>query len=260
MTVCIASICDSGQSILAVCDSKLSAIYTSSDRATLKARRVSKSWAFMYAAEDVSPVVPIEEKIKEEIASKPNRLAAISLLAQAAFLEQQRARARARNLVPQETKLELVLLFFGYDEQHNAHIFTVADPNGEITYHDAAGLKAVGSGGLIAEAILNSYGQNRNTSSEMGIYFALAAKFMAESATDVGRDTFAVRFKPNGLARPLLADHLNGFRAMWENEGKPRVPQNVEQEANKIYEMTEKIPDDVFDLLGTPPDWKSKWE
>ena len=85
VTVCIACICGAGNAIVAVCDSKLSTGYTSSDRATLKAVRVSKNWAFMYAATDVSPLVPIRQRLRHELKSRSNNLSEVTSAFQSVY-------------------------------------------------------------------------------------------------------------------------------------------------------------------------------
>lgn len=256
VTVCIASICDPGRVIVAVCDSKLSTGYTSSDRVTLKARRLSKSWGFMFAGEDVSPIVPIEEALQEELKSRPNKLPEVVSLARKAYQEQLQVKATTLNASLQDTSLGLELLIFGYDERSNAHIFTVFDPNAEVAYHDVVGFCAIGSVGYAARSMLYFYGQNKLTHLSTAIYHTLTAKFMAESASDVGKDTFTVVLERDGKAVPLPLIHVESIRDVWEEEGKPKMPLDVPSRVSDMFRAAQRFTPQALDLLGVPHDWR----
>lgn len=258
MTVCIACICDPAKAIVAVCDSKLSSGYTSSDRATLKAVRVSKNWAFMYAAADVSPVVPIRQRLRHELKTCSNELPDVTSLFQRVYHEQVLAKAKDLNQLPQETSLGVVLMGFGYDEQLKPHIFTTEDPQGKTDYHDILGFQAIGTGGQTASSILYFFGQNSKTPLPLTIYHAAAAKFMAESASDVGKHTSVITFMPSGEAVLLYDPDVESLRAMWEADGKPRVPASASEEISKFYagaEILNLIVNKCLTEKGLPARW-----
>ncbi len=258
VTVCIACICGAGKAIVAVCDSKLSTGYTSSDRATLKAVRVSKNWAFMYAATDVSPLVPIRQSLRQELKTCPNVLSDVTSLFQRIYHEQVLGKAKDLSQIPQETSLGVILMGFGYDDELKPHIFTTEDPQGKTDYHDIVGFQTIGAGAQTASSILYFYGQNPKTPVALTIYHASAAKFMAESASDVGKHTSVIVFMPSGEAVLFNDAHLESLREMWEHEGKPRVPANALEEISKLYASAEILTMVVNNGLkekGLPPRW-----
>jgi 20S proteasome alpha/beta subunit len=258
VTVCIACICGAGNAIVAVCDSTLSTGYTSSDRATLKAVRVSNNWAFMYAATDVSPLVPIRQRLRHELKSRSNNLSEITSAFQSVYHEQILMKAKDFSLIPQETSLGVILMGFGYDDELKPHIFTAEDPQGKIDYHDIVGFQTIGAGAQTASSILYFYGQNPKTPLALTIYHASAAKFMAESASDVGKHTSVIVFRPSGEAVLLCEPDIESLRAMWDRDGKPRVPANASEEVSKLYageETLHRVINSVLKEKGLPPRW-----
>jgi hypothetical protein len=261
VTVCIACICDNGKAIVAASDSKLSTGYTSSDRATLKAVRVSKNWAFMYAASDVSPIVPIRLALRERLRASSNKLPSVISLFQSAYQEQVSVRARELGQLPQETLLGIFLMGFGYDEELKPHIFTVEDPQGKIDYHDITGFRTIGTGAQTASSILYFFGQNCRTPLALTLYHASAAKFMAESASDVGKHTSIIVLQPNGEAILLLEPDIDNLRFMWDREGKPRVPAGAPERIAKFYEGTlsaNAVINGALKDKGLPPQWSEE--
>ena len=72
MTVCIATICNNFESIVAVSDMKISTIAFSADSIAIKAAGVSQHWKVMWAAADISHVEPIISLAKATLQGKPN--------------------------------------------------------------------------------------------------------------------------------------------------------------------------------------------
>lgn len=249
VTVCIAAICDSGKSLIAVCDSKLSLGYTSSDKAALKAHRLNKNWGLLYAG-DTSPIVPILLRMREDLRTCSNKLRDVVPLVQKAYKEQHQIKADNLGLSLGKTFLEVELLIFGYDDEAKAHIFIVTDPKGEPAYYDFAGFSTIGSGGLVASAILNFYGHRSTTSLPLGIFHCLAAKFMAESARDVGRDTSLIVFKPDGNIVMWVQPQIEIVRQMWEVDGKPHLPIKVSESISEMYTESEKLMEKTLDKMG----------
>lgn len=261
VTVCIACICDLGKAIVAVCDSKLSTVYTSSDQATLKAVRVSKNWAFMYAAADVSPLVPIRQRLRQEVKTCSNELPDVASVFQRVYQEQISAKAKDLNQIPQETSLGVDLMGFGYDDQLKPHIFTVSDPKGKIDYHDIVGFQTIGTGGQTASSILYFYGQTSTTPLPLSIYHASAAKFMAESASDVGKHTSVIVFMPSGQTVFLYDPQVESLRAMWEYDGKPHIPIDASKRVSRLYEDAEalsRITNQALKDQGLPDKWSEE--
>jgi 20S proteasome alpha/beta subunit len=240
VTVCIAAICDRGKSIVATCDSQLSVGCPSSDRAALTAYRLNRNWGLMYAGE-VAPIVPIVQKISEDLRTCSNKLRDVALLAQRAYKEQHQIKADNLHLPLEETSLNVKLLVFGYDDESKAHVFSVCDPGGELYYHDIEGYWTIGSGGWVASAILNFHEHRRNAALQLGIFHSLAAKFVAESASDAAKDTSLIVFKPNGETIMWSQHQVDMVREAWGVDGKPRLPIKVSELSSEISRDSEKL-------------------
>lgn len=65
------------------------------------------------------------------------------------------------------------------------------------------------------------------SSEEEATYFALSAKFMAESCDVVGKNTYACVREPDSPRRYITYAEENKVRELWESNGAPRVPQNL---------------------------------
>jgi hypothetical protein len=121
----------------------------------------------------------------------------------------------------------------GFDEEGNAHI-QYTNWNTPPQNYDLIGFCAIGSG---AAAALSSYmhatehlGAHRFATAEHVFYHALAAKFMAEAAQDVGRNTFSVIVESGKMPRHVLSYQTYiDLRKQWEQFGAPRTPRAVEE-------------------------------
>lgn len=128
----------------------------------------------------------------------------------------------------------LVMLLCGFDRGGYAHIWTIDGVSAPKNY-DSIGMFAVGSGAKAALSTLAFHSnaghiRYRHSPVESVLYCALTAKFMAESATDVGRSTFPVILRgshktPQARQLQFLTELGVGIvREKWEKEGAPRFP------------------------------------
>src|SRR6266478_755100 len=184
MTVCIAAICNSWESIVAVSDMRISAGAYSADSLTIKANGLSDHWQVMWAAEDISHVSPIMSFAKAALKGKPNTAEEIESAVVTAFqkhlakvctnrflsrlgLDMERFYdTGAKNLTPEtfddlyrkivSAELRCQLLVFGFDATGSPHIFTVSEP-GDVNHCDSVGFAAIGSGSYAAESMLFYY-------------------------------------------------------------------------------------------------------
>src|SRR5580658_6135637 len=234
MTVCIAAICDTRDSIVAVSDSKISAEYTSGDNIAMKGFGLSKNghWRMMYAANDVSPISSLVNRIRQQLENTPNHLSAVTAGVQTAYREEIADQRLNRSIKSKKMTLGIDLCVFGFDEQSKAHVFGVSDPDGKITNYDIPGFHSIGTGSWLADAMLYFYGQQIITPATRTIFHALAGKFMAEPASDVGEKTNVWVFTSAGKAIPL---DDRPIREMWESEGKPRIPHNCDERISQLY-------------------------
>jgi hypothetical protein len=215
----------------------------------------------MYAAADVSPVVPIRQRLRQELKSCSNTLPDVVSLFQRIYQEQVLIRAKELSQLPQETVLGVSLMAFGYDNELRPHIFTTDDPQGKIDYQDITGFHAIGTGASTASSILYFYGQNPQTPLPLTLYHGSAAKFMAESASDVGKHTSIIVFQPNREAVLLLDPDIDNLRSMWDREGKPRVPAGAPERIAKFYEGTlsaNAVINGALKDKGLPPQWSEE--
>ena len=106
---------------------------------------------------------------------------------------------------------------------------------------NSLGFWAIGSGAPAALSSLSFHISRKQltvySSVSEAVYFSLAAKFMAESANDVGKSTFVVILS-NHDSEPLeyVSDQgIEKIRKLWERSGAPRVPRkDIENTVSKL--------------------------
>jgi hypothetical protein len=113
--------------------------------------------------------------------------------------------------------------------------------------HSFAGLAAIGSGAQTAISQLLLLGHTSNRRLEDTIYAVAAAKFAAESAEGVGRQTsMVVSWKPQQSDEEhhtyIQLKELTLLRNLWEEYGRPRIPSSCYQELIAVAKES-KIPD-----------------
>jgi hypothetical protein len=258
MTVCVAAITLHNE-IVTVSDTMLSTFMTSADMNTVKMDEFGPQWNALWAADDITQILPIIELAKKYFKGQANTLAAARLSLRKAY-EQRAAELAAievlgpfgmdlrmfRNLKrkmfsERESKALMAelkktqgrciaegnwnFLAFGFDEFKMAHLFTVTPP-GRDSLHDKPGFHAIGSGGYAAESLLFHLGQSRVCPLAKTLINCLFAKFMAEK-TGAGRHTFifAKRFGSTMCAMPTWLEP--DIRRIWEETVSPRVPDDL---------------------------------
>ncbi|MGB6484985.1 MAG: hypothetical protein WBE86_15990 [Candidatus Acidiferrales bacterium] len=156
-----------------------------------------------------------------------------------------------------QVSLSLDILVVGFDDKEKAHIrFVNADTPPED--YDSLGFWAIGSGKHEALASL-SYAVEHLDCSFVGklgpfVYHLLAAKFMAESASDVGKTTQLVIL--DAQTPRLFHDGLDGsisyIRQRWEDGGAPRLPRGVEEDWETFMKIDTKELLTVLDGQAEP--------
>lgn len=130
---------------------------------------------------------------------------------------------------------KLTLLLGGFDPNGKGHLWVIDQDSGQPRCHDRLGMAAIGTGAYAAFSMLSYYTDNRMVRYpyvplSRGLYCALTAKFMAESADGVGKGTFLVVFRKRKSARDrghvrVLDDaQIDQVRERWQKEGAPRLP------------------------------------
>lgn len=130
-----------------------------------------------------------------------------------------------------QVALSLDFLIVGFDGEDTAHIrFVNVDTPPED--YDSLGFWTIGSGKHEALASLSHaveyLGLNRHCEIGEYIYHLLAAKFMAESAQDVGKDTNVVVLGPTEVTILYhAAGGIDHVRGEWRKSGAPKVPRQI---------------------------------
>lgn len=139
----------------------------------------------------------------------------------------------------------LQLLVYGFEQggDERAHLWHISGGAAPRNF-DAIGMWAIGSGARAALAMMAHHadqGHIRFSYDTLAktVYCALAAKFMAESATDVGKSTFVklLRRKSNEIHEMvnLGDDDVDVIRAHWVEHGAPKLPSDfVAKEMPKL--------------------------
>jgi len=264
VTVCIAAIGRNGYShapdygdevIVLISDQKLTLFYTSSDGVVTKRFHFHKEWVAMMAGNDITPCVEIMDASSKLLVKRNNTLRNVTNAVKTAFqnrlqqLVEDKILSRygmkladfrrngKKQFTPEvfnslcsqidNTALDCEFLVSGFDAGREPHIFTVTNP-GIVNVYDRPGFWAIGSGANTALSMLFYRGQNIETEMEQTLYHAFEAKFMAESASDVGRETqfFIAKHGCNTVtwSSPNL---INEIRNEWEQHGKPPFPPDV---------------------------------
>lgn len=251
MTVCIAVIADNGETIVTASDRMVSRDDTSAEL-LLKARWVHRQWATLFAGEDITQFRPIVQEVATVLESH----SAVSLaLAEQTFTEKYRERLKreceARVLSVygldrdtfvknglrtfgeaafsdlryrlETTRLGADFLVYGFDTGGNPHLFTVVHP-GVASHYTDIGCWAIGSGAQTATSSLFFHRYFIRHSCRSAIYEVCAAKFMAESAMGVGKDTAVIALRRDGSTAFLNISDVQAIRSLWEREGQPRLP------------------------------------
>jgi 20S proteasome alpha/beta subunit len=253
MTVCIAAI-TSDNLIVTVADKKLSTGMFSADSSVVKTRGFHREWVAMIAGDDVSHALPIIRRAASLFSGKENyfehavdalkngykqelsqHAADVVLgrfdLTMENFLENGTSKFTPDvfdTLCDQIGRVDLKCRFLvaGFDEREGPHIFTISSPGIAETY-DLPGFWAIGSGSQSALGMLFFRGQNSLMSLAETVYNCFEAKFMSESARDVGQDTYLFVQKYGCNTCKYSVTLQARIREIWERSGKPRVPKRA---------------------------------
>jgi hypothetical protein len=166
------------------------------------------------------------------------------------------------------TALNCELLGFGFSGPLNEpsralpHVMVLSDP-GVVAEYDEPGYWAIGSGAYAALSALAVRRQSRLRLLPETIYNVCEAKFAAEFAVGVGRETYVTVHKSDRTTA-LTLDEVTAVRSEWENVGRPREPVGVlpsllswmRQDSRwiKLSERRPTVPVDRPDRQGSTPE------
>jgi hypothetical protein len=255
VTVCIGAFAENEARIVVVADSKVAFGDFSADTGALKYQLLGQGYLSLIAGNDVVYAAPtinrvqkeifrtktrdadeIAEIVHEQLCQTRNRIIESKVLkkynlsleefvskGKKSFTEQ--AYYDIYNRIERE-RLSLEFLVAGFDAHDKPHlrIVTAEEPPHD---YDSLGFASVGSGAAAALASLTFAKDHcafaRHCDIEEATYFLLSAKFMAESATDVGRETFFLSISPTrGIYHLYDMGAVDEVRRLWLKEGAQR--------------------------------------
>lgn len=283
VSVCVVArylVRDGSDKLVCIADQRVSFGDFSGEHLTLKSTPISPGWAVLFAGNDVEhaqPIIVAAEKMAALAVKKYNRELEADEVAElvdqsySAHLERQIANKHLRKhkftsesflntgktkCTPEVylktwdrisgEKLSLRFIVCGFDEARKAHIWLVDGEHAPTSY-DTIGFWSIGRGAPAAlSSIAFHISETKGFSSlEETVYVALTAKFMAETASDVGPSTFGVVLSHPDEKTPVIILRqavIDGIRKLWKKSGRPRIPRSVPTqvgawlEASRMYE------------------------
>ena len=269
VTVCIGALCENGNKIVLVSDNKVSFGDFSADMAVFKQEVFFPRWVTLFAGDDVEHIPFILQKARSLLFAAQRRKkkqpspTQVANAIQRAYEERLNAQIEAKvlrryqftcqsfrdegkkkctqehynNLCLQISKVKLSLKFLlaGFDEKDKGHLI-VGGGNEEPEDYNLLGFAAIGSGksAALSSLLFERERQHINQSSPVSqcVYVTYAAKFMAESASDVGhKSTCGLIAEPDKISMIL---EWWKIRDIWENEGAPRLPDDLERRVSPL--------------------------
>jgi hypothetical protein len=261
VTTCIAAITgraglDSEEdAVVTASDTKLSFGGDFSADGSVKLHVFHREWGTMIAGDDITQYVPVIERAKALLRGKSGKLIVVMDAFKKAYQDEFNAAIQdgllsrfqmtmadfkkhgKTQLLPEvftEFSLKIKIaslgcrfLVYGLDDKKIAHIFTVSNP-GKCELRDKPGFWAIGKGATSALSMLAALKQVRGrTTFEETIYNVLAAKYISEGASDVGKETylFIKKYGCDGFSNKRALEEE--IRAIWEMEGRPQTNANA---------------------------------
>ena len=234
----------------------LSGIEFSGDRVAYKLFPLAPNlqWWAMVAGDDVTHIIPVLEAANlalVRLSPEMNTLANVERIVTKAYHDVRLQYADDLVLAPIGLTMEALwrnpqwqkdlveklgqvdlgcqILVAGFDRDGDGHIFTVEHP-GIARNHDLAGWAAIGSGAFSAVSTLLLHSVNYEMEVVQVLYHVCEAKFMAESASGVGKYTIAKVISPKIPTDPaadLSQEVIAAIRDDWERDGRPRIPKST---------------------------------
>ena len=290
MTVCIAAISMSPPTVILVTDRMVSMGDYGSDGMMFKSAMLSRA-CFALMAGDVAQATAVLRRAKTDLGyfTDSRSLQQVQSETCAAYRTQRCAHAEATLLAPFQMTIEefkltgrqtfsdkehesivdqirscdigVELLIGGFDSGKptpQPYIFTVKDP-GVFSDFDKIGFWSIGSGHHTALGAMFASRYDTRESLELCLYKVLVAKFTAESATGVGKDTKVLLLQP-GTPLPLWisSDTITEIRLVWE--GLPKVPDGIEALIAKNLAVATTLVEELLGRKNTLNDNESSHE
>jgi 20S proteasome alpha/beta subunit len=225
MTVCVATICDDGKTIILVADRMIGIGFIESEPDIHKLLELHKEWWILFAGDDISPVFDIVDYAKEHIRKQkgkrnvaldsPISLEVAMEAIREAYERKRMEQAAALYLTPigwdisafnlvghsnlpdfgeikakiGDYTLNIELLVAGFDDGKACLFSLVGREGGLINRHDIPGFFSIGSGGIGAIYMLYYREMSSKKPAREALYYAMEAKLFGEQASGVGEKT-----------------------------------------------------------------------
>lgn len=151
----------------------------------------------------------------------------------------------------QQVSLDVECLVAGHDRNGAPHIFAVSNPTFEspsvIQDHTSIGYWAIGSGAYLALSSLAARNHSWRMHTHTALYNLCEAKFAAESAVGVGKETVAVVIHPDWQWTFVDESLLKYIRKEWTRVGRPRPATSARAKVLEWLQQAQKHP------AGQPP-------
>jgi hypothetical protein len=279
VTICIAALCENRDKIILVSDSKVSFGDFSADMAVLKMEPLFARWMTLFAGEDVEHIPFILERAHDLLSSARRKKGAVPTPGQVANALQRSYEERLETQIEAtvlrrygytvksfrnegkkkctasvynglcskiaNVKISLKFLLAGFDSKNKGHIIVGGGEEAPMDY-TTLGFWAIGTGAHAALSSLVYHRERQHISTtkpvEECLYVACASKFMSESARDIGKFTAVSTISMiDGFHLP----HVKPIRKIWENEGAPRLPKNLEERIKPYIVSPERAVEDT---------------
>lgn len=250
MTLCIAAFVNMDEGIMALADNKFDLGSTSGEGAG-KIRAVNRGWVAMFAGDDTTQAPRIHARVVDVLTGVDADQPLVEKAFINAYHETLVEKIENAVLSPYGLRLSEFIqsgykqfgpdsfaqirqeiaaveigcecLVFGFDSLKKPHIFTIGKRGLPESYNHL-GFWAIGSG---ADAAVNSlffHDYSRAMPVYEVAYHVCAAKFIAERA-ELSKVTHAFILRPDGYVTGVNDVVV---RELWEREGKPRTPTDLE--------------------------------
>ncbi len=274
MTICLALVCDEGESIVAVADRMVSveSLSLQFEQGTRKIERLGTSFAALTAGDALAQTDLLRDA-GEEVSKLDNpTVRDVAAAVEKCFIQHRDALAeklilrrvgldyatfieQQQNLLPelvaglwttyQSVELGVQLLIAGVDTS-GAHLYQISDP-GIAECFDSIGYAAIGSGLPHAEGFLTEADYSSQISLLQGIWLAYVAKRRSERAPGVGSiftDILVIQGndRDTGFLDTTALENLYiGYsdRLAEVSEAMAQAISVVEQEINQSFQKTE---------------------
>jgi ATP-dependent protease HslVU (ClpYQ) peptidase subunit len=276
VTICIGALCENRDKIVLISDSKVSFGDFSADMAVLKMDVLFSRWITLFAGEDTEHIPFILERTHSLLSALRRRKVAIPTPAQVANALQRAYQERLDEQIEAtvlrrygftvssfnrdgkkrctasvynglcskiaNVKLSLKFLLAGFDAKNKGYLLVGGGEEAPTDY-SKLGFWAIGTGADSALSSLTYHRQRQHISSSVSVeqclYVTCASKFMSESARDVGRWTSGCVIGPPPAGFDTLLSH-HPIRKIWEEEGAPRLPKNLEARMKPLIVTPER--------------------